>query len=556
MSRPEQFAKLLSGTKPIISVGAHNGLSAKLVEEAGFDTVWAGGLEISTAMCVPDANILSMAENLAVVRNITESVKIPVIVDSDNGYGNAINVMRMIEQYESVGVAGVCIEDNVFPKRNSFYVGVKRELEPINEFVGKLRAARKAKSSDQFAIIARTEALIAGMGLDEALNRATAYSEAGADMILVHSKAKDASEVKAFSEIWKGSTPLVSVPTTYSGASVKDLHTLGYKMIIFANIAIRTSIMSMANSFSALKSSERLMQLEDSMVPLGRLFDIVGLDVLKTNEQMFLSTNDQKRTAVILAAGFDKRMMPLVHQLPKCMLQVKGKPILERQIELLKNSGISDIVIVRGYMGDKIRYPNIRYYENASFANTHMVSSLFSAENEMDDEFVMIYSDILFDQSVLEKLLKAQGDICVVVDHAWRERPRETGIPSEKTLDLVTTSKQFDRSRFLDLDEENHVLTMAKGIDRKLAHGEFIGMAKFSKKGAQVTKEVYHEVLEKYKDKPFHESSSIQMASFPDLIQELIARGIEVRSVDIFKGWMEVDDLYDYGMASARTDSV
>jgi len=555
MSRTEQFANLLAGTKPIVSVGAHNGLSAKLVEEAGFDTVWAGGLEISSAMCVPDANILSMAENLAVVRNITESVKIPVIVDSDNGYGNAINVMRMIEQYESVGVAGVCIEDNIFPKRNSFYVGVKRELEPINEFVGKLRAARKARSSDQFAIIARTEALIAGMGLDEALKRATAYSEAGADMILVHSKAKDASEVKAFSEIWKGSTPLVSVPTTYSGASVKDLQSLGYKMIIFANIAVRTSIMAMANSFSALKSSERLSHLEDSMVPLGRLFDIVGLDALKTNEQMFLSTNDQ-RTAVILAAGFDKRMMPLVQQLPKCMLQVRGKTIMERQIELLNTAGISDIVVVRGYMGDKIRYPNIRYYENASFANTNIVSSLFSAESEMDDEFVMIYSDILFDQSVLGKLLKAPGDICVVIDHAWRERPSDTGIPPEKTLDLVTTSKKFDGSRFLDLDEENHVLTMAREIDRKLADGEFIGMAKFSKKGSQATREVYHEALEKYKDKPFHESSSIQMASFPDLVQELISRGHEVRSVDIFKGWMEVDDLYDYGTASAITDSI
>src|SRR5687768_8592638 len=164
----------------ITLAGAHNGLSARLAEQAGFEGIWASGFEISTSQAVPDANILTMTETLLVVRSIVQAVKVPVVADCDNGFGNAVNVIHMVRQYEAAGVSAVCVEDNVFPKRCSFYDSVRRELEDPREFAGKLRAAKEAQRTRDFAVVARTEALIAGWGMEEALLRGRAYADAGA----------------------------------------------------------------------------------------------------------------------------------------------------------------------------------------------------------------------------------------------------------------------------------------------------------------------------------------------------------------------------------------
>jgi len=141
------------------------------------------------------------------------------VADCDNGYGNAINVMRTVGEFERAGAAGVCIEDNDFPKRCSFYAGVKRDLVPVDEHARKIEAATAARRDPAFAVIARTEALIAGLGVDEALGRARAYAAAGADAVLVHSKARDFGELAAFAAAWDGRVPLVAVPTTYPGVA-------------------------------------------------------------------------------------------------------------------------------------------------------------------------------------------------------------------------------------------------------------------------------------------------------------------------------------------------
>ena len=123
-------------------VGAHDALSARLIERAGFDGVWASGFAISASLkCIPDASFITSSEQLEVERNIAEAVNIPVIADCDTGYGNALNVMRTVNDRERAGVAAICIEDNVYPKRCSFYAGVRRELVPIEEHCGKIRAA-------------------------------------------------------------------------------------------------------------------------------------------------------------------------------------------------------------------------------------------------------------------------------------------------------------------------------------------------------------------------------------------------------------------------------
>src|SRR5437870_4403047 len=136
---------LLPAEGIVLAAGAHDALSAKLAEEAGFDAIWASGFGISAVQAVPDANILTLTETLEAVRRIVDAVGIPVIADCDNGYGNAINVMRTAGEFERAGAAGICIEDNEFPKRCSFYAGVRRDLVPVEEHARKIEAAAAAR---------------------------------------------------------------------------------------------------------------------------------------------------------------------------------------------------------------------------------------------------------------------------------------------------------------------------------------------------------------------------------------------------------------------------
>src|SRR4029077_974184 len=171
-------------------MSAHNPLSARLAELAGFDGIWASGFELSAAYGVPDASLLSFTQHLEMTRAIVEQVAAPVVADLDTGYGNAINVIHVVGAYARAGVAAVVIEDKIFPKDTSLLAGGRQDLVRVEEFQGKIAAARSASNDHDLLVVARTEALIADLGLDEALKRAQAYSEAGADMILVHSKQK------------------------------------------------------------------------------------------------------------------------------------------------------------------------------------------------------------------------------------------------------------------------------------------------------------------------------------------------------------------------------
>jgi phosphoenolpyruvate phosphomutase len=274
---------------PVIAAGAHNGLSAILVERSGFDAVWASSFEISTAHGLPDANILTMSEMLSCITNINNSVKIPVIADCDSGYGNAISVIRMIQEYEQVGIAGVCIEDNIFPKQCSLYPGGKRELICIDEHAGKIRAAKESQRDPDFVVIARTEALIAGYGMDEALKRAHTYADAGADAILIHSKARNGDEVKKFANKWDRDIPLVAVPTTYNKISVTELQLMGFSIIILANYAIRAAIKAMVQVLDKLKLKERGADVETEVSSLDDVFDLVNISRLREYEKNYLS---------------------------------------------------------------------------------------------------------------------------------------------------------------------------------------------------------------------------------------------------------------------------
>ena len=219
MRKSTKLRKLLEGEDLVRIVGAHDGLTAKLVELNGFEGVWASGLEVSTSHVVPDANILTMTDYLRAASVMNDAVSIPIVVDADTGYGNSSNLIHAVKKFEAAGIAAVCIEDKLFPKVNSF-VPWRQDLAPISEFVGKIMAGKNAQETDDFMIFARVEALIAGLGIKEALKRAYAYEEAGADGVFIHSKQKKADEILEFVERWDGKSPLIVCPTTYPDLTV------------------------------------------------------------------------------------------------------------------------------------------------------------------------------------------------------------------------------------------------------------------------------------------------------------------------------------------------
>src|SRR5438132_1568729 len=269
---------LLRGPGIVLAAGAHDALSAKLAEQAGFDAIWAGGFGISAVQAVPDANILTLTETLEAVRRIVDTVGIPVVADCDNGYGNAINVMRTAAEFERAGAAGICIEDNEFPKRCSFYAGVRRDLVPAEEHARKVEAATAARRDPGFLVIARTEALIAGLGHEEALRRARAYADAGADAVLVHSKARDFNELHAFAEAWDRRVPLVAVPTTYPTVGAGELAAAGFRMAIFANQALRAAIVAMRDALGEMRRTGTAASVEERIAPLEAVYSLFGAE--------------------------------------------------------------------------------------------------------------------------------------------------------------------------------------------------------------------------------------------------------------------------------------
>jgi phosphoenolpyruvate phosphomutase len=283
------FRKLLAANKCVTGVGARDALEAKLIEQAGFDFVWASGFCISAAAGLPDASILSMKHFLDQARSMREVIDIPIIFDADTGYGNAINVMHTTKLLDEAGMAAMCIEDKNFPKDTSLLAGGRQQLLEASEFVNKIKAAKDAQKSTDFCVIARTEALIAGLGLDEALMRASMYAEAGADLVLIHSKSKDPDEIVRFIAQWSSTVPLVIVPTSYPELTEQKIIELEkVKVVIYANQVIRAAVKATQEVLRQIKRDKGIYGLGDSIAALTDIFDLQGVGEMKRNEQKYL----------------------------------------------------------------------------------------------------------------------------------------------------------------------------------------------------------------------------------------------------------------------------
>ncbi len=298
-SGSDRIRRLIADKRQLLTIGAHDGLSGLLGERAGFDALWASGLEISASHGLPDANILDMSVHLAGAAQIYDAVSIPVIADVDSGYGNAVNAAYTAKKFAKVGIAGICIEDNFFPKRNSFYTGTSRELVSTQEHALKVQACKDSTDGELY-VIARTEALIAGFSMEEALDRAYAYADAGADAILIHSKEKSPEQIIEFSNRWSGTIPLVAVPTTYNTITAKELGELGYRIVIFANHGLRASIKAVQDVYSELIVAGRACVLEKDIVSLKTVFELVGVKALEEMERRYMPSMQLDRNAPTL----------------------------------------------------------------------------------------------------------------------------------------------------------------------------------------------------------------------------------------------------------------
>ena len=296
-SKTSQLKALLHSGKLEFLLEAHNGLSARIVEEAGFKGIWASGLTISAALGVRDNNEASWTQVLEVVEFMSDASNIPILLDGDTGYGNFNNVRRLIHKLEQRGVAGVCIEDKLFPKTNSFINGEQQPLAKIEEFVGKIKAAKDTQRDPDFCVVARIEALIAGWGMEEALKRARAYTEAGADALLVHSKISQPAEILGFMERWGKTCPVLIVPTMYYRTPVQQFADAGISVAIWANHLMRGSVRTMQSIAKEVYEAQSVLPVEDKIVPVKEIFRLQRAQELSAAELIYLPNGNGSQPA-------------------------------------------------------------------------------------------------------------------------------------------------------------------------------------------------------------------------------------------------------------------
>jgi phosphoenolpyruvate phosphomutase len=292
MKKTLRLREMIQSSELEFLMESHNGLSARIVEETGFKGIWASGLAMSASLGVRDSNEASWTQVLEIVEFMADVTTIPILLDGDTGYGNFNNFRRLVRKLEQRDVAGVCIEDKVFPKSNSF-IGEQQQLADVDEFCGKIKAGKDAQQDEDFCIVARVEAFIAGWGLKEALLRANAYHEAGADAVLMHSKLSEPDEIVTFMKEWDDRGPIVIVPTKYYTTPTWMFREFHISLVIWANHLIRASIKAMQRTAEEICKSQSISSVEQEISPLEDVFRLQNVAELQRAEKSYLPNSNR-----------------------------------------------------------------------------------------------------------------------------------------------------------------------------------------------------------------------------------------------------------------------
>ena len=277
MLKSTRLRQLLAGPELVRAAGAHDGLGAALAEEAGFEAVWASGLGLSAARALPDASVLSMSETLHAAAAMHRACGLPIVADCDTGFGGLLNVAHMTREFEAAGIAAVCIEDKVFPKVNSF-ADHAQPLATVADFCARIEVAKSVQQTPDFMVVARTETYIAGLDTAEAVRRAEAYVDAGADALLVHSKSAGPEQIEDFLAHWDRPVPVVAVPTTYASWPAAAARDAGISMMIYANQGLRATVTAVRAVLESIIVEGSSASVEPRLASVKDVFALQKLD--------------------------------------------------------------------------------------------------------------------------------------------------------------------------------------------------------------------------------------------------------------------------------------
>ena len=534
-SKTRQLRDLIESPGLEFLLEAHNGISAKLVQQAGFKGIWASGLAMSAQFCVRDSNEASWTQVVDMLEFMSDATDIPILLDGDTGYGNFNNMRRLVRKLEQRGIAGVCIEDKEFPKTNSFIDSGKQALADINEFCGKIRAGKDSRQDPDFCIVARVEALIAGWGTDEALKRASAYCEAGADAILIHSRLARPDEILAFAEAWDGARPLVIVPTKYYSTPVDVFRKAGISLVIWANQMIRASVRAMENTSREIFEQQSLVDVEDLITGVDDIFRLQGADELLRAQERYLNSAGECR-ALVLAASRGNNLYELTEDRPKAMLNIRGKPLLQRLIDEFKKRSVNDITVIAGYKSETLDLNGVDMCLNTRYESTGELYSLACARDRFSDDMVIMYGDLLFRSYILQDLLEREGEIVIVVDSLINE-VEITGTP-----DYAWCDRPDDRSMFMQDVRLRRVSGKKSPEDPPC--GRWTGMMRARSQGRLWLEQALDELESR---------DGFDRLTLPDLLNHLTRNGRPVTVHYITGHWLDVNSINDLDRAGDFT---
>lgn len=552
--RRKLLKEMINSHKGIRIIEAHNGLSGVIGSTAraedkdgntiSFDGLWISSLTDSAAKAHPDTEVIDTSSRLLTIQEILQVTDKPIIVDGDTG-GQPTQFEYFCSKLENLGVSAVVVEDKQWPKRNSLEADAIQILEDPHVFAQKINRAKEICLSDDFMIFTRIESFIAGRGLDDAIHRAAIYLDSKADGILIHSNQKTPDQVFSFMEAYKQlcdekgiHKPVICVPTTYNHVDDETLFAKGFDIVIYANHQLRAAHQAMSDACESILANKRSKEISEDIAPVKQIMEVTGFFDVKNNDAKYTKNI---MPAVILASGKPKGFANTdMEHLAISAIPVDGKPLLQRQLGIMKKAGLTDVTIVTGYCRETMPEHNVRECYNEDFASTSALHSLMMAARHVQGGFLMLFGDIYFNKHILRYLLKAEGDIVLMVDNSFNLKTRKC---IKDTTDLVAIDEHQAVLRKPDMATES-VTHISTRLSLDKATHEFVGIAKFSAKGAEQLR-AYYEKLEQQVIAKEGDSDSLLAIDFNTVIQGMIDNGTDVRALEVTQGWSEVHNLTD-----------
>ena len=327
---------------------------------------------------------------------------------------------------------------------------------------------------------------------------------------------------------------MVIVPTTYAGTPTERFRDSGISLIIWANHNLRAAINAMRETSQRIYDSQSLHDVEERVAGLADVFGLAGNKELAEAEDRYLAAR-RGVNAILLAASRGAALRELTEDMPKCMLDIRGQPLLRRLARSFNDAGVQSVTVVAGYKADAVSLSNVAKVENTEYESTGEAASLACARDRLDGPTIIGYGDILFRGYMLNLLLESEADIAVVVDADWRGERATVPKPG---ADLVRCSLPYA----VDMADDQPILLEQVGGDLgpDEAHGEWVGLMRLSEKGSEL---VQREI------KAMEADGSLKTADLPALINRLIARGAKPEVVYVTGDWLDVNDAFDLARA-------